>query len=167
EVVVISSLTVANEHLARIQDNSVIGFDIEATPKDPNVALLESPVSPDIPLDWKGKQCCLIQIAHQDLLTVLDMTKIRALPSELKRIIESPGIIKCTVGVTSDTTRLWADFRIQCRRFLDLGFMVRIGAPLLYAEKPEDNTAANISLQRCVADILGFSLSKSAQDHDW
>ncbi|KAK7040607.1 ribonuclease H-like domain-containing protein [Favolaschia claudopus] len=167
KVVVINTLSAANAQLACIRDDSIIGFDIEATPKKSNVAAATTPVLPDIAIDWTGKQCCLIQIAHQDILTVLDLTKIKALPMELKRIIESPHIVKCTVGVTSDTTRLWLDFRIQCRRFLDLGFMVRIGAPLLYAEKPEDHAAANISLQRCVADILGRSLDKTVQDHDW
>ncbi|KAK6974079.1 ribonuclease H-like domain-containing protein [Favolaschia claudopus] len=161
-IVVINDVCEANERLSSIQANAIIGFDIEAIPKRPK------PATTSDADDWESKECCLIQIAYQESLLVLDLKKMKALPEELKRIVESAEIVKCTVGAGSDTGRLWADFQLQCRRFLDLGFMVRIAAPLLYAEKAGDPNTANISLQRCVADILGFSLDKSGQSkHDW
>ncbi|KAK7054075.1 ribonuclease H-like domain-containing protein [Favolaschia claudopus] len=177
-IVVINTEIVANVHLSRIGENSVIGFDIEATSKGS-----KSKKEGETSGEWSNKQTCLIQIACADGVLVLDMTKIKgnvlmfhepilthftAMPNELKRIIESPNIVKCTVGAIGDTSRIWVDYHLQCRRFLDLGFMVRIGAPLLYAEGANDNPNANISLQRCVADVLGFILNKTGRaEYEW
>ncbi|KAJ7679810.1 hypothetical protein B0H17DRAFT_1138950 [Mycena rosella] len=59
------------------------------------------------------------------------MWKIKAMPKELKRILESAEIKKTGGGLTRDITAVWDDLRIEMRNLMDVGMM----AKLVLAEK--------------------------------
>ncbi|KAJ7658675.1 hypothetical protein DFH06DRAFT_1472731 [Mycena polygramma] len=85
------------------------------------------------------------------------MWKIRAFPSELKRILLSPDIVKVGVGVISDILQVWDDLRTEMINLVDAGMM----AKLLLAEKYPTAGYCNLSLKISVADILGYNLRKN------
>ncbi|KAJ7676148.1 hypothetical protein B0H17DRAFT_1140121 [Mycena rosella] len=112
-----------------------------------------------IPHAWNNIRLRLVQIARDDEVWVLDMWKIKAMPKELKRILESAEIKKTRGGLTRDITVVWDDLRIEMRNLVDVGMM----AKLVLAEKYPKMVYGNLALKTSVEDIIGFDLPKIPQ----
>ncbi|KAK7018846.1 ribonuclease H-like domain-containing protein [Favolaschia claudopus] len=142
----LEDLVSANEALSSIRSGDVIGFDTEYRQfRGPH-----------------GLFICIVQIATQDDIFVLDMTQIRDCPSHLRRILVDTTIIKCGVSLDSDARMFWDDFAIESYRLVDLGWMIRIAFPMHYRSNP-----GGISLQQCVADVLHRYMAKDERKTKW
>jgi ribonuclease D len=86
-----------------------------------------------------------------------------AFPSELKRILESPNIVKAGVGLLNDISVIWNDLRINIQNMADVGLMARLQLVPRHAE----GHFANLSLQTCTAELLGYRIDKSLATSDW
>ncbi|KAK7019257.1 ribonuclease H-like domain-containing protein [Favolaschia claudopus] len=177
--VVVNDLDHANSVLATILPGCFIGFDVECGPRKISeresacttadarrkfqLAELEAAGPEGYVVPWDDTGVSIIQVATANDVFILDMKKIRAVPFELKRILEDLTIFKCGCGVLCDGKYLWEDLRVQTRSFCDLGYMLRIGEPEKYAK-----LSGNVSLQDCVADCLYFYLDKTDRtEHNW
>ncbi|KAJ7613318.1 ribonuclease H-like domain-containing protein [Mycena polygramma] len=114
-------------------------------------------------IPWDNIALCLVQIARDSDVWVVDLRKMRAYPKELKRILDSPDIVKAGVGVTADIAHVWADLRTNIHNVVDAGCMAR----LLLAHKYSDNQFGNLSLQVSAAEILGYDINKEERESDW
>ncbi|KAK7012342.1 ribonuclease H-like domain-containing protein [Favolaschia claudopus] len=177
--VVVNNVDHANTVLATILSGCFIGLDVECgvrkmsekelacTTADGRrkvqLAELEAAGPEGYVVPWDDTGLSIIQIATATDVFILDMKKIRAVPLELKRILEDLTIFKCGCGVQCDGRYIWEDLRLQTRSFCDLGFMLRIGEPEKYAK-----LSGNVSLQDSVADCLYFYLDKTDRTgHNW
>ncbi|KAJ7448107.1 ribonuclease H-like domain-containing protein [Mycena latifolia] len=181
----VESETHANEILRGITDGAV-GFDTEYTDRRPTAEeqvietrfpkgtttrrqallgwqLVEVSLHKIFPVAWDNISLRLVQIARGNDAWVLDMWKIRAFPTELRRILLSPDIKKVGVGLMSDMQVIWDDLRIDMNNLVDVGFM----AKLALAEKYPKTTYGNLSLKVSVEEILGFELSKDLTTSGW
>ncbi|KAJ7115109.1 ribonuclease H-like domain-containing protein [Mycena crocata] len=102
-------------------------------------------------------------IAKGDDVWVINMTKIRGVPSELKRVITSEAITKTGVGMITDLQVIWADLGLEMKNVVDVGLMAR----LLLVEKYTDGAYANLSMVNAMHDVLGFTISKKLQRSNW
>ncbi|KAJ7171230.1 ribonuclease H-like domain-containing protein [Mycena filopes] len=109
-----------------------------------------------IPVDWSGAGLCIVQIARHEDVYIIDLKRIRAFPSELRRILEDEAIAKVGTGFGNDGKAIWEDLGCNVRTFVDVGFMIRLWNPEGYATRNN-----NISLEDCVADLLGLALNKA------
>ncbi|KAJ7108109.1 ribonuclease H-like domain-containing protein [Mycena epipterygia] len=174
-----------DSELAHIIDGTV-GFDIEFVNRKPTkeeaiiythfgksspyrkAALLgwqvvEKDSHPDFPVAWDHISICTIQIATTNKAWIINLTKIRAYPYELRRLITSPNIKKVGVGLISDIQRIWADLRDDALNMIDAGMM----AKLWLAEKYGDTGYSNLSLEISTAEVLGYRVNKDLQTSDW
>ncbi|KAJ7137602.1 ribonuclease H-like domain-containing protein [Mycena crocata] len=102
-------------------------------------------------------------IAKGNDVWVINMTKIRGVPNELKRIIISETIAKAGVGMISDLQVIWADLGLEMKNVVDVGLMAR----LLLVESYADGAYANLSMVNAMRDVLGFTISKKMQKSNW
>ncbi|KAK6977256.1 ribonuclease H-like domain-containing protein [Favolaschia claudopus] len=137
----------ANKHLDSIQSHSVVGLDTEYK------ELANKPARAKL---------CVVQIAVERRVYVLDMTAMQTCPDDLRRILEDPSIIKCGAGLNSDAQVLWTALHVNARSFRDVGHMSRIAFPVHYRA-----VSHPLSMQRCVEDILHRSMDKTDQRADW
>ncbi|KAK7033319.1 ribonuclease H-like domain-containing protein [Favolaschia claudopus] len=133
---------------------------VVSTPSTRNSTLKADILQPD--RGQHGLFVCVVQIATQSHIFVLDMTQIRVCPDQLRRILVDPLIAKCGVGLDSDAKMIWYDFAIEAYRLIDLGWMIKIAFPIYYRNK-----AGCISLQHCVADVLHCFMNKEEQTTTW
>ncbi|KAJ7710929.1 ribonuclease H-like domain-containing protein [Mycena rosella] len=115
------------------------------------------------PVAWNNIGLRTVQVARDDKVWVLDMWKIKAVPKELKRILESPQVKKTGGGLTRDILVIWDDLRIEMLNLVDVGMM----AKLVLAEKYPKMAYGNLVLRTSVQDILGFEMSKDLATSDW
>ncbi|KAJ6598383.1 hypothetical protein DFH09DRAFT_1071400 [Mycena vulgaris] len=99
------------------------------------------------PVVWNNIGVRLIQLAQDDSVWVLDMWKIRAMPTELVRILTATKIEKTGGGLTRDITLIWDDLHIEMRNLVDLGMMMK----LLFSEKPVWKKCSGTSCPRTSA----------------
>ncbi|KAJ7118461.1 ribonuclease H-like domain-containing protein [Mycena crocata] len=117
-----------------------------------------------VELLWDNIGLCLVQIAWNDVVWVLNLNKIRKFPSELQRILCSANIAKAGVGLAGDVKVFWTDMRSNLMNLVDVGLMSK----LLLSEKYPDGGFTNLSLQTSVAEILGYHIEKDYQEGtDW
>lgn len=91
------------------------------------------------------------------------LTKKPAYPSELKRILESPHIVKAGAGVVNDVQALWRDLLSDMQNVYDVGFMAR----LAMAERFPGLAYTNVGLEACAAEYLGWTLDKTFASSPW
>ncbi|KAJ6520783.1 ribonuclease H-like domain-containing protein [Mycena vulgaris] len=115
------------------------------------------------PVAWNNVGVRLIQIARDNSVWVLDMWKIRAVPTELVRILTATDIEKTGGGLTRDITLIWDDLRIEMRNLVDVGMMTK----LLFSEKYPKMAYGNLALKTCVEEVLGYQLSKDLSASNW
>ncbi|KAK7008337.1 hypothetical protein R3P38DRAFT_3211390 [Favolaschia claudopus] len=127
----------ANKHLDSIQSHSVVGpgHRIQDRKRQPTP---------------RRAKLCVVQIAIERRVYVLDMTAMQTCPEDLRRILEDPTI--CS------GPRL----HVNARSFRDIGHMARIAFPIYYRKH-----ANPLSMQRCVGDILHRVMDKTDQKADW
>ncbi|KAJ7615624.1 ribonuclease H-like domain-containing protein [Mycena polygramma] len=175
----------ANEALSNVTEGDV-GFDTEFTDRRPTreehaiykafpagganrrYALLgwqivELTRSRDFPIAWDNIGLRLVQLSHNDVAWVLDMYKIRAFPSELRRILMASNIKKVGVGLIKDISIMWDDTRTEMRNLVDVGMMAR----LILAEKYPKPGYGNLALKTCVEEVLGVTVGKELTKSDW
>ncbi|KAK7012731.1 ribonuclease H-like domain-containing protein [Favolaschia claudopus] len=138
----------ANKHLDSIQSHSVVGLDTEYKTGSGNQP--------------REAKLCVVQIAIERRVYVLDMTAMQTCPEDLRRILEDPTIVKCGAGLNSDAQVLWTALHVNARSFRDIGHMARIAFPIHYRKH-----ANPLSMQRCVGDILHRVMDKTDQKADW
>ncbi|KAJ7622012.1 ribonuclease H-like domain-containing protein [Mycena polygramma] len=114
-------------------------------------------------IDWYSIKLCVVQIALEDRVLVIDVKRMRVVPNQLARILESQTIAKVGVGFLADGRVIWDGPRINVQNLVDVGLMAKLANPERYAE--ED--FAPLSLERCVKDVLGAQLDKSLQQSAW
>ncbi|KAJ7131527.1 ribonuclease H-like domain-containing protein [Mycena crocata] len=112
---------------------------------------------------WDIVGLCVVQIAKGNDVWVINMTKIRGVPNELKRVITSDAIVKAGVGMISDIQVIWADLGLEMMNVVDVGLMAR----LLLVENYTDGAYANLSMTNAVNDVLGLTISKKMQKSNW
>ncbi|KAJ7718162.1 hypothetical protein B0H16DRAFT_1797865 [Mycena metata] len=98
----------------------------------------------DFTIDWEHAGLCLVQIAHERKVWVLNMTRMRAFPTELQHILTSENIIKAGAGLPSDATVLWEDLRVDIKNMADVGLMTR----LWHVDSHQDDGFSFMALQR-------------------
>ncbi|KAJ7258999.1 ribonuclease H-like domain-containing protein [Mycena rebaudengoi] len=174
----------ANEAMATILDG-VVGFDTEfmARRPSPEEAILEDLFgvsgnkkaallgwqmielsrNPNYVIQWDLTGLCVVQIARGDVAWVMDLTRMRAFPRELKRVLTSLDITKTGVGLVSDIPVIWNDTRTEINNLVDAGLM----AKLLYCEKYSDSGYNNLSMTVSVAEVLGAYIPKDLRLSDW
>ncbi|KAJ7502484.1 ribonuclease H-like domain-containing protein [Mycena galericulata] len=112
---------------------------------------------------WNNIGLCVVQLARGDDVWVINLTKIKAYPAELRRILESPSIIKTGVGLLNDVQVVWTDLGSDMRNLVDVGLMAR----LLLAEKYPDTGYSNLSMAVSVQEVLGMDIDKDPRKSDW
>ncbi|KAJ7642615.1 ribonuclease H-like domain-containing protein [Mycena polygramma] len=112
---------------------------------------------------WSNIGLRLVQTSTRNEVWVLDMWRIKAFPSELRRILESRHILKVGVGLVRDIQVIWDDLRCEMKSLVDAGMMAR----LLLAEKYPKGSYNNLALKTSVEDVLGYSVSKELSESDW
>ncbi|KAJ6479831.1 ribonuclease H-like domain-containing protein [Mycena sanguinolenta] len=112
---------------------------------------------------WDNIGLRFIQLAYNNIAIVIDLMHMRALPSQLLRILKSPNIIKAGAGLANDIKVLWDDLRINVNRFVDVGYMAR----LALCERNYAGGYSGLALKTCVEEILGHLLNKYQQKSDW
>ncbi|KAK6974390.1 ribonuclease H-like domain-containing protein [Favolaschia claudopus] len=142
--VVLDSADAADRHLQSIEPDTVVGFDAEFRQED------------------KKQFLCIVQIATPSTVYIIDLIKIKACPTQLRRIAEDESILKCGVGISNDGKAFWDTFHINARGLADLGWMAKLAFPMSYRAK-----VGHVSLQQCVADMLHFNMGKEEQRSDW
>ncbi|KAJ7429591.1 ribonuclease H-like domain-containing protein [Mycena galericulata] len=115
-----------------------------------------------IPVDWDGMGLCIIQIALDHDVYIINLKAMHVIPNHLKRIVESPTILKVGAGLITDGRVFWEDLGWSPRSFVDIGLMIRLANPIPYA-----TMAGSVSLETCVADVLGFQLDKELGLSQW
>ncbi|KAK7018831.1 hypothetical protein R3P38DRAFT_3199936 [Favolaschia claudopus] len=125
-----------------------------------------------------GLTLCVVQIATERNVFVLDMTQIQRkfafiytrstiltptaeCPAQLHRILVDPTIAKCGVGVEADAKVIWTDFGIEMLRW-STWVDEQMCVPNKYRVK-----AGPVSLQQCVADMLHHDMSKDDRRTKW
>ncbi|KAJ6489530.1 ribonuclease H-like domain-containing protein [Mycena vitilis] len=114
-------------------------------------------------IDWYSIKLCVVQLALRDRVIVIDVKRMRVVPNELVRILQSRTIAKVGVGFLADGRVIWDGPRINVQNLVDVGLMAKLAKPEKYAE--ED--FAPLSLERCVKDVLGMQLDKALQQSAW
>ncbi|KAK7006372.1 ribonuclease H-like domain-containing protein [Favolaschia claudopus] len=142
--IVLDSADAADRHLQSIEPDTVVGFDAEFKQED------------------KKQLLCIVQIATSSTVYIIDLVKIKACPTQLRRIAEDESILKCGVGISNDGKAFWDTFHINARGLADLGWMAKLAFPMSYRAK-----VGHVSLQQCVADMLHFNMGKEEQRSDW
>ncbi|KAJ7016192.1 hypothetical protein C8F04DRAFT_1282321 [Mycena alexandri] len=126
-----------------------------------------------VPLNWDNMGLCVVQICRGNHVWVINLRKVRAYPKELKRILTSSDILKVGVGLLSDIPVFWRDLRSELRHMVDVGMMARLLMTAVASDEEftgnpyVDGGFQNLSLQKCAAVILGFSVDKTEQVSDW
>ncbi|KAJ7178783.1 ribonuclease H-like domain-containing protein [Mycena crocata] len=174
-----------DQALAFIQSGA-IGFDSEFAPRiagdidifldklfttvkgDKNSVLLALQAleiaSGEFNIDWSTIGLCVIQIARDDRVWLLNMNVIKAFPAQLRRILVSHDIAKVGFGLVSDIPVLWYDLGTDVNNFVDVGLMTRL---TFMDEKYADQTYNFLSLKTAVQDVLGLKIDKDLQKSNW
>ncbi|KAJ7932919.1 ribonuclease H-like domain-containing protein [Mycena leptocephala] len=114
-------------------------------------------------IKWDNIGICIVQIARGNNVWLLNMTRIRAFPSELRRILTSYDIIKAGVGSAQDLPVIWNDLGCDMNNVVDCGLMVK----LLLTEKYKETSYTNVSLVQSVEDMFQFKVDKEEQTSNW
>ncbi|KAJ7021219.1 ribonuclease H-like domain-containing protein [Mycena alexandri] len=179
-VIYLTTEVQANEELASITEG-VVGFDTEfvkrvlygdeeiidglpimgaSAKKTARLAIqvLESRLA-TFSIRWDNTGICLVQIARGDKIWVLNMNRIRAFPTELRRIIESPNISLAGAGIISDGAVIWEDLRCNARSLVDVGLMARLAAVENHQEEP----FSNLGLEVAMLEVMDIVIDKTFQ----
>ncbi|KAJ7715121.1 ribonuclease H-like domain-containing protein [Mycena metata] len=175
----------ANDELANITEG-VVGFDTEFVKRElygdeaiidamsamgasakktarTAIQYLESKAA-TFAIRWSHTGLCLVQIAQGDKVWVLNMNRVRAFPSELRRIIESPSILLAGAGILSDGCVIWEDLRCDAKSLVDVGLMTR----LWRVDKHKEEPFGNLALEVAMREALGIEIDKTFQKTvDW
>ncbi|KAJ7035866.1 ribonuclease H-like domain-containing protein [Mycena alexandri] len=122
------------------------------------IQFLESRL-PSFSIQWDKVGLCLIQLAQGERAWVLNMNRIKAFPSELRRIIETPEIAKVGAGILSDGGVIWEDLRSNARNLVDVGLMARLWGISNHQEEPY----SNLALDTAMLEVLDIAIDKSFQ----
>ncbi|KAJ7114863.1 ribonuclease H-like domain-containing protein [Mycena epipterygia] len=119
-------------------------------------------------IKWDRVGLCVVQIAKDNDVWVINMKKMRDYPKELKRVLESTQIKKAGVGVHPDLSVIWYDLGSDMKSVVDCGLM----AKLLLVDETENNaykdTAfTNLSMATSARAILGKTIDKDLQRSNW
>ncbi|KAJ7648261.1 ribonuclease H-like domain-containing protein [Mycena polygramma] len=181
----LSSASAVNDALRMIRDG-VIGFDAEYMARTlSDVENMTEEIFSNIPGSkrsanivwqvWQSRQrrgrqiawdhvgLCMVQIARDDDVWLLNMNRIRAFPTELERVLASDSIVKVGVGIAADLSVVWNDLACNMSNVLDCGLM----AKLLLHEDYKETPFTTMSLQHSVSAVLGFAISKDLQKSNW
>ncbi|KAJ7019105.1 ribonuclease H-like domain-containing protein [Mycena alexandri] len=121
-------------------------------------------LNPGFSIFWDNVGLCLIQIAQGDTVWILNMSRIRAYPSELRRILESPDIAKAGAGITNDGAVIWEDLRSNMKNLVDVGLMTRLWG----VDKHKEEPFGNIALDVAALEVLDINIDKTYQKNvDW
>ncbi|KAK7030573.1 domain-containing protein 2 [Favolaschia claudopus] len=175
DFIYVVSLEEANFHLAKIQDGSTIGFDLESVnkPDRPKLSKAEKRAvlasqkrdMANFVIDWNDVDICLAQIATDGTVLVINFHAIKELPTEFVRICQSPDIVKVSAGIFSDGQRLWDSFRLDLYSAASLGLVARLAYPSeIYTGRPYGNEPG---LALTVMHVLNFELPKELQMSEW
>ncbi|KAJ7723937.1 ribonuclease H-like domain-containing protein [Mycena maculata] len=128
-----------------------VGFDTEFTEPAPVVAAHAD--------RWEHMKLRLIQLAIPGVVFIIDVKLMKAIPHELRRILEARHIAKVSVGLPIDGRIIFEADGIDLQNLVDVGLMTKFSNPEAYPQ--QDQTS--LGLQICVKDVLGYHLSKSEQ----
>ncbi|KAJ7093621.1 ribonuclease H-like domain-containing protein [Mycena crocata] len=115
-------------------------------------------------IDWSRIGLCIIQIARDDQVWLLNMNIIKAFPAQLRRILLSHDIAKVGFGLVSDIPVLWYDLGTDVNNFVDVGLMTRL---TFMDEKYADQAYNFLSLKVALQDVLGLKIDKDLQKSNW
>ncbi|KAJ7474496.1 hypothetical protein B0H11DRAFT_2236181 [Mycena galericulata] len=165
EFIYITTIKVANAALVGIVKGA-IGFDSEhavkkgtETSQSLPATNVDDPDWVDDGRDWTSVRICVVQIAIQGKVFIINVRKMRAFPSELRRILESTVIAKVGCGFANDGRYLSEDLAVNVKWFVEVGIMTKLAHPENYAN--EDS--GPLGLDRCVMDHFGLELDKTSQ----
>ncbi|KAJ7459523.1 ribonuclease H-like domain-containing protein [Mycena galericulata] len=114
-----------------------------------------------VPFDRDGG-LCIVQVALDEYVLIMNLKKMSIMPDQLKCIIESKGILKVGTGFINDAKAFWESLGWSPRSLVEIGHMIRLAFPERYAEM-----AGPVSLETLVQDLLGLPLDKGPQRSQW
>ncbi|KAJ6611687.1 hypothetical protein B0H10DRAFT_1952815 [Mycena sp. CBHHK59/15] len=109
----IDSIEEANRHLCTVQDNALVGLDLEWVDLPDHKKLTQSQKKQKLKdqvdeleagsfvLDWDQVPICIAQIATEDKVYVMNLHVMGDVPAEFLRICESSSIVKVAPGIFS------------------------------------------------------------------
>ncbi|KAJ7448302.1 ribonuclease H-like domain-containing protein [Mycena galericulata] len=150
----IANLYEAENALRRIYDAEV-GFDTEFADPPTNASI---PAATTNGISWERVKLCIVQVAVPGVVYIIDVKRMAAFPSELRRILQSPDIAKVGFGLANDA-RVLGEVGEDVQNFVELGLMPKFANPEAYMNEPQ----TPISLARAVQVILGKDIDKDEQ----
>lgn len=100
----------ANEAVSLLETD-IVGFDLEWKPTF-------SKYQPENPV-------ALVQIANNDYILLIQISRMREFPKKLKEYLQNPDILKAGVGIQKDVTKLFRDHGVATRSCVDLALLAR------------------------------------------
>ncbi|KAF9535507.1 ribonuclease H-like domain-containing protein [Crepidotus variabilis] len=112
KVIYIRNHEQANIALAALTpENGPLGFDLEWRP----TFVKGQPENP----------AALVQLANENTIMLIQITAMREFPSKLVEVLANPEIVKAGVGIQSDASKLFNDYRVQMRNCVDLTLLAK------------------------------------------
>ncbi|KAJ7432325.1 ribonuclease H-like domain-containing protein [Mycena galericulata] len=148
------------DHALKDIVEGAVGFDSEhADKKIPSVNI--PTVNPDDPdwvndgIDWEAAvRVCIVQIAIRGSVFVINLKKIRGVPKELRRILESEDILKVGCGFANDGRYLSEDLGVEVKSFVEVGMMVKLSDPERYANHDSGGLGLDVSVMHAFGQTL-------------
>ncbi|KAJ6512496.1 ribonuclease H-like domain-containing protein [Mycena sanguinolenta] len=134
----------------------VVGFDTEfQTGKAVNTM---------DPIDWDVAKLRVIQIAFKSDVYVIHISRMRAIPQGVIRILESAAIMKVGVDFGNDARVINEVLAATMVNFVDVGVMTRFW---LAGVKFLEHGQHPVGLEICAAEVLGVKMDKAAKHSNW
>ncbi|KAI0080064.1 ribonuclease H-like protein [Panus rudis PR-1116 ss-1] len=123
-------------------------------------------------LEWKPNYVkgtpqnpvALVQIADDKDILLLQVSAMNEFPAALQAFLQNPNIVKAGVGIQYDCKKLWTDYNVNCRNFVDLALLARSVDNARWKGRWSDP----IGLSRLCEHYFQAALSKGrVQRSDW
>ncbi len=110
--------------------------------------------------EWVGKnKISLLQIAHQSLIILIRIHKLKFIPSQLIAVLTNNKILKCGVGIYSDAAKLRKDYSIDTFGCVDINDIFH----LIPNHETFLTDFYGYSPSKCQVKAKTFSLNKLSQ----
>ncbi|KAJ7156486.1 ribonuclease H-like domain-containing protein [Mycena crocata] len=164
-VIYITTEHQANDALKYITDGTV-GFDTEFTDRRPTRE--EKLIIDAIPASAIRKYALagwqLVELSNHPTFPIAwDNIGLRLVQIYRDGDAWSSDIKKSGAGLIKDIAIIWDDIRMEMKNLVDAGMMAR----LYLAEKYPKVAYANLALQSCVEEILGYKFPKELASSNW
>ncbi|KAH6917559.1 ribonuclease H-like domain-containing protein [Coprinopsis sp. MPI-PUGE-AT-0042] len=100
----------ANQELSNLKPGP-LGFDLEW--------------KPNFVKGERENRVALLQLANDEMILLLQLSSMRAVPGKLLELLSDPAYLKIGVGIQGDTAKLFHDWGLDVRGVVDLTLLAR------------------------------------------